>query len=72
MNLSTNLIYNIPNRKTYYKFISLIGDYQLEDDKRYCFHYFNKHGSGIAWKDSKFIAKLQPSDEVVQLLFGLK
>ena len=72
MNLIINLVYNLPNRKTYYKPISPIGDYQLEDDKRYCFHYFNKFGSGIVWKDYRFISRLQPSDKLVQVLFGLK
>jgi hypothetical protein len=72
MNLTINLVYNIPKRKTYYRPISPIGTYELEDNKRYCFHYFNKFGSGIVWKGSEFIAKLRPSDKIIQLLFGLK
>jgi len=72
MNLVSNLVYNIPTKKTYYKPISSIGDYQLEDNKHYCFHYFNKNGSGVVWRSSDFVAKLKPSDKLVQVLFGLK
>jgi hypothetical protein len=72
MNLNMNLIYNLPNRKTYYRPVSIMGNYELEESKLYCFHYFNKFGSGTIWKDHTFIVRLKPSDKLVQVLFGLK
>lgn len=75
MGLNPDIIYVLkrkeyPYSRSYYKLISSIGNYELEDTKRYAFRYWNKFGKGVTWKDDKFLAGLIPAPFAIQVLYS--